>query len=128
MPTTKRLSMPRKGSDKKPLFLHQTGQWAKKIKGRMYYFGKDFDDALKRYVDERDEIAAGRNPRKHERRSSHADRVTLGDVVNAFLAFKERQVAERELSQRTFGDYYGTCLRLVDHFGKQIDVETHNGA
>ena len=36
-------------SDKFPLTLHKTGQYCKKIKDKIYYFGKDKKMALKRY-------------------------------------------------------------------------------
>jgi len=49
-----------------PLTLHQaTGQWCKKIKGKIYYFGKDPDAALKKYLDERDDLQAGKKPRAY---------------------------------------------------------------
>jgi hypothetical protein len=31
-----------------PLFLHQTGQWAKKVRGKLHYFGTDA--ALAKYM------------------------------------------------------------------------------
>jgi len=38
-------------SDKFPLILHLTGQFCKKIKGRLYYFGCDKRKALERYLE-----------------------------------------------------------------------------
>ena len=38
-------------SDKFPLTLHPTGQYCKKIKGKIYYFGTDKKQALERYLD-----------------------------------------------------------------------------
>jgi hypothetical protein len=35
-------------SDKFPLTLHKTGQYCKKIKGRMYYFGADKKQAIEK--------------------------------------------------------------------------------
>jgi hypothetical protein len=39
-------------SDKFPLTLHPTGQYCKKIKGRVRYFGTDKKQALERYLDQ----------------------------------------------------------------------------
>jgi hypothetical protein len=45
------------------LFLHQTGQWAKKVRGRTHYFGTDVGDALTKYLEQRENLQAGRTPR-----------------------------------------------------------------
>jgi hypothetical protein len=39
-------------SDKFPLTLHPTGQYCKKVKGKIYYFGSDKKDAIQRYLDQ----------------------------------------------------------------------------
>ncbi len=39
---------------------HKNGQWVKKIKGKQYYFGTDYQKAVARYLDERDGLLAGR--------------------------------------------------------------------
>ena len=39
-------------SDKFPLTLHPTGQYCKKINGKIYYFGTNKKQALRRYLDQ----------------------------------------------------------------------------
>lgn len=51
-----------------PLFPHETGRWAKKVRGKLNYFGKTTDDpkgeaALLKWLDEKDDLLAGRKPR-----------------------------------------------------------------
>ncbi len=49
-----------------PLFPHATGRWAKKIRGKLHYFGpsKNPDEAMKKYLAQRDDLQAGRAPRR----------------------------------------------------------------
>src|SRR5947207_5540724 len=71
-----------------PLFAHATGRWAKKIKGRFHYFGPwaDPDAALSRYVEERDDLYAGRKPRRKQAG------LTVNDLVKKFLTAKKTRV------------------------------------
>lgn len=97
-----------------PLFAHATKRWAKKIRGKLHYFGP-WDDpqaALSKYLDQRDDFQAGRTPRV-----SGAG-VTVRDVVNRFLTSKKLLADSGELSPRTYADYFATCERIVEAFGR----------
>jgi len=41
------------------LWRHPNGQWCKKVRGRAFYFGTDYDAAVKRWLAEKDHILAG---------------------------------------------------------------------
>ncbi|MFH1922653.1 MAG: hypothetical protein ABIP48_22545 [Planctomycetota bacterium] len=71
-----------------PLFAHKNSQWAKKIPGKLYYFGgwHDPQAALNRYLEDRDDLHAGRKPRRKGGAAS------AGDVANRFLTWKHRLV------------------------------------
>jgi hypothetical protein len=73
-----------------PLFPHARGYWAKKVRGKLIYFGKVADDpkgeaALNLWLDQKDALLAGRTPR------DPSDGLTVRDVCNHFLTFKEEQ-------------------------------------
>ena len=95
-----------------PLRLHATGQWIKKIRQRTVYFGTDADAALKKYLEQRDDLQAGRTPRVQ------GEGLTVRDLANRFLTQKKSMVDSGELSPRTFADYHATCERLCESFGK----------
>ena len=70
-----------------PLFPHATRRWAKKVRGKLVYFGKTTDDpqgekALNQWLDQKDELLAGRTPRT-------GVGATVEDICNQFLAHKE---------------------------------------
>ena len=96
-----------------PLFAHANGRWAKKIRGKMAYFGKweDPDAALAEYLDKRDDLYAGRRPRPK------AEGLELRDLLNRFLDAKTRKLEAGEIKPKTFGDLHATCARLADAFG-----------
>src|SRR5579863_30140 len=99
--TTPATGKPPKPYAEFPLFPHAAGVWAKKIKGKMHYFGpwSDPDGALAKYLVEKDALHAGRKPRPDP------EAATVKDVVNAYLTHKLQLVNGGELSARTFAGY-----------------------
>jgi len=99
-----------------PLFAHASGRWAKKVRGRLHYFGKwgDPDAALNKWLDEKDDLLAGRVPRA----KGDAGVVDLHTVVNKFLTWKETAVENGELSQIMFDQYRAAGRLFIGYFGR----------
>ena len=119
MPNPSKSSRPSKPHPDFPLFPHGCGQWAKKIKGRVVYFGswKDPQAALERWLKERDYLLAGQTPPDTESVSP-----TLRDLCNHFLSSKERRVQSGELTKRAFHDYFEMCERILTILGKDTQL------
>ena len=99
-----------------PLFAHGNGQWAKKVRGKQFFFGvwRDSDAALKRWLDVKDDLLAGRTPRSPAEGS-----YTLRNLCNDFLLKKHNLLNSGELSERSFRDYYRTCETVLGIFGRE---------
>ena len=100
-----------------PLFPHASGQWAKKIRQRLHYFGTWANDrkgeaALKKYLAEKDDLLAGRTPRPK------VEGITVAALCNHFLTAKRHLAQTGEISTRTFADYYAVAENVVRAFGK----------
>jgi integrase len=102
-----------------PLFPHASGRWAKKIRGKLHYFGpwRDTDSAIAKYLDQRDALHAGRTPRPT------GDGLTVRDLCNRFLTAKEQQRDAGDITPRTFADYYASCATMIAAFSKQRLVD-----
>ncbi len=108
---------PSKPRDDFPLFPHRNGRWAKKVRGKFCYFGKWADDpkgekAALLWAEQKDDLLVGRKPR------GKRDGLTVAELVNRFLAAKERLVATGELRQRTWQDYLTVGQRIARVFGR----------
>ena len=103
-----------------PLFPHATGRWAKKIRGKFVYFGpwSDPDAALQKYLDQRDDLHAGRTPRP-----TGLDGLTVRDLINQFLNSRRALVVTGEIKDRTFAEYHRTCSKVIDVLGRHRLVE-----
>lgn len=96
-----------------PLFWHQTGRWAKKIRGRMVYFGRGaHDEALTLYLDQRDALYRGLTP------VDTREGLSVFSLCGQFLTFKKGMKNDGELSEHTFQAYAAICKLLVKVFGK----------
>ena len=103
-----------------PLTPMANGQWCKRIKNKLYYFGTwaDPDAALKKYLDEVDDLQAGRTPRR-----VGDVRITVKQLCDAFYESKENRFKSGELSQTMLSGYYRACKGIVAYFGKNQIVE-----
>src|SRR5262249_41214631 len=104
-----------------PLFPHSNGCWAKKIRGKLHYFGpwRDPEGALENYNREKDDLHAGRKPRG----AAEAEGLTVYHLTAKFLTTKLHLRDAGELSPRTFNDYAAVCQLLVKQFGRGRLVE-----
>lgn len=102
-----------------PLYPHSTGYWAKKIRGRFYYFGRwaDPDAALAKYMEQREALHAGREPRPD------ADALTVKALCNLFVNHKDALRDAGELTVRTWNEYKAVCDLTLKTFGKQRLVD-----
>jgi integrase len=103
-----------------PLFAHATGRWAKKIRGKLYYFGPwaEPQKALESWLDQKDDLLAGRTPR-----TTSADGLTVHELANRFLTSKRMQVDVGELTPRSWSDYQTVCTRLISTLGRRRLVD-----
>jgi len=98
---------PRKPYDAFPLFPHNSGRWAKKIRGKLHYFGhwakrengkivrvpgNGWREALDDYKAKADDLHAVREPREV------GDGCTLRELANAFLRSKQAKLDSGELA------------------------------
>jgi integrase len=97
-----------------PLFAHAAGVWAKKIRGKLHYFGpwSDPDGAHKKYLEQKDALHAGRKPREE------SGGTTVKELCNRFLHAKGQARDVGEITRRTWQDYKDACDLVVQHFGK----------
>ena len=112
-----------------PLTPHASGKWAKKIRGKLHYFGNwarrlegvlipiegenGWKPALDEYMKVADALHTGRTPRKE----ADKDGFAIKDLCNHFLTAKKRKMDAGELTSMMFYDYKFATDFLVEHFG-----------
>ena len=101
-----------------PLFPHQNGQWAKKVRQKMHFFGvwDDPDAALTLWQSEMADLLAGRTPRGRVS-SGCRESADLRGLVNEFLTVKRSQADLGKLSPFTFQAQYDICEAIIAEFG-----------
>lgn len=116
-----------------PLTPHAAGKWMKKIRGKLYYFGRwgrivngkmerlpddGWKEALELYKAQADDLHAGRTPRERNKEA-----LTVKDLCNRFFTAKQRKMDAGEIAHRTFKEYEETTSIIVDAFGKDRLVD-----
>ena len=103
----------KKRSDKFPLTLHPTGQYCKKIRGKLYYFGCDKQQAFQRYLEQAAYLHAGETPNSQE----FGTNTYLKDVCNLYLEHQHSRIQAGEIKLRQVYDQTALLKDFVQHMG-----------
>ena len=120
-----------------PLFAHQTGRWAKKIRKKLRFYGRWGRVAAGKVVavEDVDKSAADALTEFQRCWPFHSQgldapepdgeqHLTLKELSNTFLANKKNRMQSGELSAQSFDDYYRICATLIDRFGRDRRVDS----
>jgi integrase len=110
----RRRHKPAKPSPSFPLTPHNNGQWCKKIRGKLYFFGvwEDPQAAHDKYLRTAADLHAGRQPRP----TISAKGVTVKQVCNHYLTFQLQKLDVGDIAPRWFED----CRRVVESFARSV--------
>lgn len=102
-----------------PLFAHARGYWVKKIRGKLYYFGRwdDPEGSLQKYLDNKDRILAGQPILESDQ--SH---YSVGDLCNDYLDEKRGLVESGENTQRHWNEEKTIASIIVKVLGRQTAI------
>jgi len=100
-------------SDKFPLTLHKTGQYCKKIKGKLYYFGTDKKAALNNYLEQAAYLHAG----KLQRQKSTGHTLSIKTLCNLYLDHQESRSIIGEIGLRHLYDQTSLLRDFVTFVG-----------
>jgi integrase len=119
-PAKKKPVKPSKPYKDFPLFPHDGRQWAKKVRGKLHYFGS-WDNpmaARDKWLREKDDLLAGRTPRAHDPNAT-----TVKQLCDLFCESREAKVDTGEITRRHFDDLKKTAILVAKHLGKSASVE-----
>jgi integrase len=101
-------------SDKFPLTLHPTGQYCKKIKGRIHYFGTDKKKALQRYLEQAAYLHGGQNTTIAESNGA----TSIKELCDLYLQYQHGKVLAGELTPRHYSDQTRSLDQLACFLGE----------
>lgn len=84
-------------SDKFPLTLHKTGQYCKKIKGKIYYFGTDKKSAYQKYLEQIPSLHLN----QRDCNAPETD-ISVKNLCNQYLDYQESRASSGEIKLRQF--------------------------
>jgi integrase len=105
-------------SDKFPLTLHPTGQYCKKIRGKIYYFGSDKKEAIQTYLDQAT-FLHGHTSNISEFANGN---MTLNQLSDMYLKYQHNKLLANNLSLRHYKDQVGSLNRLMDFLSQSCRI------
>ncbi|MBC8393362.1 MAG: tyrosine-type recombinase/integrase [Deltaproteobacteria bacterium] len=106
-------------SDKFPLTRHSTGQYCKKIHGKMFYFGSDRKEALERYLDQ----AAYLHGRTENSQKATNDAMTLKQLCDMFSKYQFSKVRANAITARHYNDQVSSLNKLMAFLGQSRRIK-----
>jgi integrase/recombinase XerD len=118
-------------SDKFPLTLHKTGQYCKKIKGKIYYFGNDKKLALQRYLEQSTVLHSGKCLPPVDKSGS----ISIKYLCNLYLEHQQSRAAIGQIKLRHICDQKILLRDFVSSVGQSqsinnmstIDIQNYVG-
>jgi integrase len=115
--TYHRNERPSNRNSKYPLTLHPTGQYCKKIRGKIYYFGKDKAEALRLYHEQASSLHTGRGKPEEAGQGQ-----SLRALCNLYLDHQDSRAAIGEISHRHFYDLKSRLREFAKFIGPNEKV------
>ncbi len=100
-------------SDKFPLTLHPTGQYCKKINGKLYYFGSDKKQALEKYLNRATYL---HGDQRAVQKKSNGD-VTLKQLCDLYLKYQLSKVQASGLTARHHNEQINSLSKFMSYLG-----------
>ena len=107
-------------SDKFPLTLHPSGQYCKKIKEHIYYFGSDRKQALENYLDQAIFLHGYNNILT----KSANGNMTLKEICDMYLKYQHTKLQADNLTVRHHNDQIRSLKKLKDFLGENCKVKS----
>ena len=107
-------------SDKFPLALHPTGQYCKKIKGKIRYFGTDKKQALERYLAQATYLHGCQNSIQIASNGN----MTLRELCDLYLQYQHSKVLAEDLTPKHHNDQISSLSKLMSFLGQGCKIES----
>jgi integrase len=106
-------------SDKFPLTRHPTGQYSKKIHGKMYYFGSDKQESLQRYIDQFSYLHGS----NHNSQKPVNDSMTLKQLSDMFLKYQFSKVKANVITAQHYNDQVNSLNKFMAFLGQRQRIK-----
>jgi integrase len=106
-------------SDKFPLTLHPTGQYCKKINGKIHYFGSDKKKALEKYLNHASYLH-GNKEKILEKSNSE---MVLKELCDLYLQYQLLKVQANALTARHHNEQIASLKKLMSFLGQSRKID-----
>jgi hypothetical protein len=107
-------------SDKFPLTLHPSGQYCKKIKGKLYYFGSNKKQAIRKY---RDQSTYLHGCQEDVAQRPTDDNMTLKQLCGMYLKYQFSKVQANDLTAAHHNEQIGSLKKLIAFLGQNRKIK-----